>query len=315
MAMKSPGKDSTTGHWELAGVVLDKPFATFPAEPPSFPRELVDELERASGRGMLGNYAASGTEIIRVLGDEHLASGDLILYTSADSVLQIAAHDAVMTAEGLYAICESARRIADRYNISRVIARPFTGERGSFVRTDGRRDFSIDLPGPSVLDALLEADVATVGIGKIGDLFNRRGLSEDIHAKGNPACLDALAERLQRVDERNAFIFVNLVDTDMLYGHRRDVAGYYRCLAYTDAAIAGVIDQLRDDDLLVISADHGCDPAYPGTDHTREYVPLLVYGSQRPSRNLGVRTTLSDCAQSLAAFFGIDPMPRGASFL
>jgi phosphopentomutase len=315
LAAMSPGKDSTTGHWELAGIQLRKPFSTFPPLFPSFPQNLIDELERGIGRRMIGNVSASGTDIIRDLGDRHIESGDLILYTSADSVLQIAAHESVLPPERLYTACKAARKIADRYNIARVIARPFSGKSGAYVRTNGRKDFSIDLPEPSILDALLEAGTTTIGIGKIGDLFNGQGLSVNIPVKGNPACLNTLAEIVASEPGRNTFIFVNLVDTDMLYGHRRDIPGFYRSVANTDTAIASIMDHLAAEDILIISADHGCDPAYIGSDHTREYIPLLLYGSGRHGRNLGVRKTFSDCAQSIAAFFGIAPILRGTSFL
>ena len=315
MAEKSPGKDSTTGHWEIAGLVTDTPFRLFPPAYPSFPRELVASFEERIGKRILGNKAASGTEIIQELGEEHLRSGRPICYTSADSIFQIAAHEDVIPVRELYRLCEIARRICDPYNVSRVIARPFVGRPGSFQRTDQRKDFSIDLPRPSVIDILQHNGVRTTGIGKIGDLFNESGLDESFHDKGNSACMERLLEMAGRPEPSERFIFVNLVDTDMLYGHRRDARGFFDAVTAIDSRLGTLLETMHPDDVCIITADHGCDPAFRGTDHTREYVPLLVYRPGMGSRNLGLRRQFSDVAASLIAFFGVSSPLEGQSFL
>jgi phosphopentomutase len=315
MAERSSGKDSTTGHWEIAGIVSETPFQLFPAEFPSFPETLVSRFEKRIGRKILGNKAASGTVIIEELGEEHMRSGRPICYTSADSMFQIAAHTDVIPLEELYRMCEIARSLCDEYNISRVIARPFTGRPGSFVRTDHRKDYSIRLPGPSVIDVLQKRGVETVGVGKIGDLFNESGLDQSYHDKGNAACLERLLNVLCHPPLHDQFIFANLIDTDMLYGHRRDARGFYSAVSAIDGELDSLISRLSRDDVLIITSDHGCDPTFRGTDHTREYVPLLVYQPGRDSRNLGLRHQFSDVAASLLAFFGLPINIVGDPFL
>jgi phosphopentomutase len=285
LAEKSRGKDTTTGHWELAGIVLEQGFNVFPAEFPSFPNELVNRFERDTGYKLIGNRAASGTEIIEELGPEHQRDKALICYTSADSVFQIAAHEHTVPPEELYRCCRSARKICDDYDVARVIARPFKGLPGAYVRTAGRRDYSIDLPGPSMLDQLADQGVETVGIGKIGDIFNHQGLTRSHPEKGN--------------------VFVNLVDTDMLYGHRRDPLGYYRAIEEIDGELPKIIEILGADDFLIICADHGCDPGFRGSDHTREFVPLLFYQRGRTPVDLGIRASFADVAATVCTMFGV----------
>jgi phosphopentomutase len=313
--MKSPGKDTTTGHWEIAGIILDRPFETFPPEYPSFPEQLVREFERRTGRMLIGNTAASGTEIIQRLGEEHQKTGALICYTSADSVFQIAAHEDTVPLEELYRACTIARELLDRYRIARVIARPFVGTPGAFTRTKNRKDFSIALPEDGVLEHLRSHGIETVGVGKIGNIFNEQGLDRNYPEKGNPACLAKTRELLEDRPERDTFIFVNLVDTDMVYGHRRDVEGYHTALTEVDRELGEYINLCGADDLLIVTADHGCDPTYRGTDHTREYVPLLVYRKGETGRNLGERDSHADIASSLAAFFGAPEFTPGRRFL
>jgi phosphopentomutase len=315
MQALSPGKDTTTGHWELAGIHLDKAFRTFPAKYPSFPAELTEALEKRSGRRILGNRAASGTVIIQELGEEHIQSGALICYTSADSVFQIAAHEDVVPLQELYDICQAARELCDDYSVARVIARPFTGAPGEFTRSKNRRDFSLPLPEPTILDHLHTRGVRTVGIGKIGDIFNESGLEESYHDKGNPACLDRTLSLLGERRDGKAFIFVNLVDTDMIYGHRRDPQGYHDAVAQIDSVLPEIIAELENDDLLIVTADHGCDPTFTGTDHTREYVPVLMYHKGNSGRSLGIREGLFDCARTLSEYFQVEPYQRGQSML
>ena len=301
----SPGKDTTTGHWELAGLVLERPFRVFPARYPSFPGELVEAFAAATGRGILGNTAASGTEIIERFGAEHIRSGSPICYTSSDSVFQIAAHESVIPVEELYEICGTARRLCDDYNVGRVIARPFTGRPGNFVRTGARKDFSIELPGPTVMDSLLKAGVHTIGIGKIGNIFNETGLAESRHDPGNAACIDRTLEILRHSGNDKEFIFVNLVDTDMIFGHRRDPEGYCAAVEAVDRGLLRMSELLSPEDILVVTADHGCDPTFRGTDHTREYVPLLALRPGRPGVSLGIRASFADTAASAGTFFGL----------
>jgi len=288
MAEKSPGKDTTTGHWEIAGIQLDRPFTTFPATYPSFPADLVEPFEREIGREILGNKAASGTLIIEELGPEHMKTGRPIVYTSADSVFQIAAHKQVIPLDELYQMCKTARKLCDGYAVARVIARPFDGEPGSFVRTKERKDYSIDLPQPSIMEHLQKHGVRTVGVGKIGNIFAERGLDESYPDKGNNACLERtillLHSKPAESAGRGIFIFVNLVDTDMIFGHRRDVQGYFDAVSEIDAKIPEMLKPLTEADLLIFTADHGCDPTFKGTDHTREHVPLLVYQKGREGK-------------------------------
>jgi phosphopentomutase len=307
MVERSRGKDTTTGHWELAGLVSEHGFHIFPPSYPSFPPELTDRFEQATGYELIGNRAVSGTAIIEELGSEQMRGGKVIGYTSADSVMQIAAHEEIIGPEALYRICEKARIICDDYRVARVIARPFTGRPGAFIRTPNRRDFSIDLPGPSVLDKLQEGGIETVGVGKIGDIFNHQGLSRSYPDKGNAPCLRRVGELLQEEQCCDQLIFVNLVDTDMLHGHRRDPVGYYRAIQEIDRALTGIIKLLTEPDMLIITADHGCDPGYPGTDHTREYVPLLILRPGRAGRSLGIRKSFCDVAATLRGFFKVEP--------
>ncbi len=314
MGQRSPGKDTTTGHWEIAGIVLKEPFGSFGPDYPSFPPELVERFERETGRGILGNRAASGTDIIRDLGAEHMATGKPICYTSADSVFQIAAHQDVIPLEEQYRICGIARRLVDPYRIARVIARPFTGEPGSFTRTAYRKDFSIELPSEGLLRRLARHGVRTIGVGKIGNIFDEQGLTEDFPDKGNPACLDRIESLIDRPRDGNEFIFVNLVDTDMVYGHRRDPQGYFRAVAEIDRRLGILLPRLGREDLLIVTADHGCDPTFPGTDHTREYVPLLSFRPGAERKNLGIRDTHADIAETICTFFGVPLMEAGTPF-
>ncbi len=309
----SAGKDTSTGHWELAGLRIDRPFPTFPQ---GFPEEILGPFRQRTGRGVLGNTAASGTEIIQKLGSQHVATGDLIVYTSADSVFQIAAHEDVVPVAELHHICRIAREILDPYQIGRVIARPFVGARpGEYVRTYNRKDFAMPPPEPTVLDRLHEAGWPTVGIGKIPDIYCGRGIGEDIHTEGNLDGMQRTREVLERVER--GLVFVNLVDFDMLYGHRRDPAGYYACLREFDAQLAALsagIDPGRD--LVMITADHGNDPTFPGTDHTREYVPILAFGpTSAAGVDLGVRGSFADVGATVAEAFGVTRPPHGQSFL
>lgn len=314
MAEASRGKDTTTGHWELAGVPLEVPFQTFPLACPSFPSELIDTFVKRTGYHILGNKGASGTAIIEELGSEHLKSGRLIVYTSADSVLQIAAHEDIVPLPELYKVCETARDISDTYRIGRVIARPFAGLPGSFVRTANRRDFSMKPPGKTLLDLLKDNGVETIGIGKIGDIFCEQGITRSYHDSGNEACLLRLLDCMGERSDTDQFIFVNLVDTDMHYGHRRDIQGYHDAVARVDERLLKLMGMMGDEDLLIITADHGCDPGFRGSDHTREYVPLLVFSTSSGSENYGIRNSFSDVAASLAVRFGIPGYVEGNSF-
>ena len=312
MREMSKGKDTTTGHWEMAGLLLDEGFSVFPPAHPSFPPELVEAFERETGRTIIGNLAASGTEIIKELGERQMLEGAWIAYTSADSVFQIAAHEAVIPLDELYRACEVARRLCNPYRVGRVIARPFVGRPGAFRRTENRRDLSYPLPEPTVLDRLTAAGVSVTTVGKLDDVFAHRGITRSIHMETNAAAQEALS---RLVSEPGAgFVFANLIDFDMLYGHRRDADGYARALERTDRFLGEFAAALRPDEALVITADHGNDPTFRGTDHTREYVPLLVYRPGGEPRCLGIRQGFYDVAQSLAARFGIEPMPRGRAF-
>jgi phosphopentomutase len=307
MRERSAGKDSTTGHWEIAGVVLDRPFAVHDR----FPEALVRAIEAEAGVRFIGNIAASGTRIIDELGSEHLRSGCPILYTSADSVLQIAAHEAVVPVPRLYGICEVARRQADAYRVGRVIARPFLGEPGAFARTPRRHDFSMR-PPPTVLDAVVAAGLPVRGIGKVGDLFAGQGLTES-HPTGSNAEGMRLTEALWR-GTGHGLVFTNLVDFDTEHGHRRDAPGYARALAEFDAWLGGFLPECGPEDLLVITADHGNDPTFRGTDHTREEVPLLLRHRGRRDP-LGTRESFADVAATLAEYFRLAPWPIGTSCL
>jgi len=311
MNEKSPGKDTTTGHWELSGIILKEPFATFPN---GFDRDVIEEFSRRTGRGVLGNKAASGTEIIKELGAEHMRTGKWIVYTSADSVFQIAAHEEVIPLEELYRGCQIAREICDRLNIGRVIARPFIGEVGNFKRTYNRRDFSMAPPGDTALDILSRAGIEVTGIGKIYDIFAGRGVSESVHTDGNE---DGIEKTVQMIEKKRGLIFVNLVDYDMVYGHRRDVEGYARALEYFDSNLSRIMERIDNESALIITADHGCDPTFTKhTDHTRERVPLLVYSpSLKKGVFLGMRDTFADVGATVLEWFGMKEIVAGRSFL
>jgi len=308
MRERSAGKDTTTGHWEIAGIVLDQAFATFP----TFPPELVSAIERDAKVQFIGNYASSGTTVLEELGAEHLKTGRPILYTSADSVIQIAAHENVIPPKRLYEICRIARRHADALRIGRVIARPFEGEPGAFRRTSRRHDFSM-VPPPTVLNAIAETGLRVEGVGKISDIFADSGITHSTPTASNAEGM-AVIDQLW-ADGQDGMIFANLVDFDMLYGHRRDVAGYTRALVEFDTWLAGFLPRCDEDDLVIITADHGNDPTWRGTDHTREEVPLMVV-HRRASLPLGTRKTFADVAATLAAYFRLrHPWPAGKSFL
>jgi len=310
-ALASPGKDTTTGHWEMAGIHLQKPFPLFPR---GFPREVMEPFETRIGRHTLGNKAASGTEIIKELGEEHVRTGSPIVYTSADSVFQIAAHEDVIPLFELYKMCEAARDILrGPYEVGRVIARPFVGEPGAFTRTSNRHDYAVPPPRGMLLDQLQARGVEIYSVGKIFDVFLGRGIGEQVKTKTNA---DGMDKTLRAMDEQDGgLIFVNLVDFDMLYGHRNDVEGYARALEEVDAWLPALDAKLAADDLVILTADHGCDPTTPSTDHSREYVPLLAYGPEaRAGVNLGVRGSLSDIGQTVADNFGTT-IVTGASFL
>jgi phosphopentomutase len=312
MAEASAGKDSVTGHWEMMGIVLDRAFPTFPR---GFAPEIIAEFSRLTGRGVLGNKAASGTEIIDEFGPEHMRTGALIVYTSADSVFQIAAHEAIVPIPELYRICEIAYKlVGEGLGVGRVIARPFVGTPGHFKRTSNRHDYALPPSAETVLDRLTAASTPVVAIGKIEDLFAGRGITQGIHTVSDEDGMDKVEAQMAAVDR--GFIFTNLVDFDAQYGHRNDVAGYAANLERFDARLARLLPQLRADDLLVVTADHGNDPTTASTDHAREYVPLLVTGARvRAGHDLGARTTFADLGQTLAENFAVGPMPHGTSFL
>jgi phosphopentomutase len=312
-ATRSPGKDTTTGHWEMAGVWLDQ---AFPVYKNGFPRELIEEFEKQVGRQILGNKPASGTEIIKELGEEHVRTGKPIVYTSGDSVFQIAAHEEVIPIAELYHMCEIARRLLDGpHRVGRVIARPFTGAPGNFTRTARRHDYAVDPPKPMLLDVLAERRVRVLGVGKIHDIYNGRGVDEYLTTKGNADGMEKLtAEAKERKD---GLIFCNLVDFDMLYGHRKDLEGFAKSLEEFDRMLHEFLPLLGLPDLLMITADHGCDPdpRWPTTDHSREYVPILAYSpGSGAGVNLGVRHTLADMGQTIAENFDCQ-IPHGTSFL
>jgi phosphopentomutase len=310
-ALASPGKDTTTGHWEMVGIHLAKPFPLFPN---GFPPEVLSEFQRLSGRGVLGNKAASGTEIIQELGEEHMRTGSPIVYTSADSVFQVAAHEEVIPLWEQYKICETARSILrGPFEVGRVIARPFSGSPGAFTRTTNRRDFAVPPPKGMLLDQLDESGIVVYSVGKIFDVFLGRGIGPHEKTKSNADGMEKTAEALQEV--AHGLIFTNLVDFDQQYGHRNDVEGYAKALEEVDAWLPGFLGKLNADDLLILTADHGCDPTMPGTDHSREYVPLLAYAPRRSTGvNLGTRATLSDIGQTVAENFGLR-LSQGESFL
>jgi phosphopentomutase len=309
----SPGKDTTTGHWEMAGVWLDQ---AFPVYPHGFPHGLIARFEKRIGRGTLGNKPASGTEIIKELGEEHVRTGKPIVYTSGDSVFQIAAHEQVISIGELYRMCEIARELLDGpHRVGRVIARPFDGVAPNFKRTTRRHDYAVDPPKPMLLDVLAERSVPVFGIGKIHDIYNGRGVEHYVTTTGNADGMSKLASAAS--DRQRGLIFCNLVDFDMLYGHRKDVEGFAESLEEFDRMLGPFLRLLKPSDLLLITADHGCDPdlRWPTTDHSREYVPILAYSpSARAGVNLGVRSTLADMGQTVAEIFG-GKIPHGQSFL
>jgi phosphopentomutase len=310
MREASAGKDTITGHWEMAGVVTARAFPTFPD---GFPPEITAPLEAAAGRALLGNKPASGTAIIDELGPAHLQSGALILYTSADSVLQIAAHEQVVPLDELYRICVEARRIADRHRIGRVIARPFVGQPGAFKRTYNRKDWPLECPEETLLDRVSASGAEVVGVGKISDIFGGRGVTRSLHSEGNVDGLRLTLEALRAL--QRGLLFVNLVDFDMLYGHRNDCSGFGAALEAFDAWIPALQAELGRDDIVFITADHGNDPTTPGTDHTRERVPLLAFGPAVRPAPLGVRASFCDLGQTVAEALALSPLARGASFL
>lgn len=312
MAEASAGKDSVTGHWEMMGIVLDRAFPTFPA---GFAPEIIAEFSRLTGRGVLGNKAASGTDIIDEYGAAHMTSGALIVYTSADSVFQIAAHEAIVPIPELYRACEIAYTlVGEGLGVGRVIARPFVGVAGAFTRTANRHDYALPPSAETLLDRVKAAAIPVVAVGKIEDLFAGRGVTQGIHTVSDEDGMDKVAAQMQTLDR--GLIFTNLVDFDAQYGHRNDVAGYAANLERFDARLARLLPQLRPDDLLAVTADHGNDPTTASTDHAREYVPLLVTGARvRAGHDLGTRTTFADLGQTLAEVFGVGPMVHGTSFL
>lgn len=305
----SAGKDTTTGHWEIAGIVLKKPFPTFPN---GFPKKLVEKLEEKTGFKFMFNNVGSGTALIQELGEKHLETGELILYTSADSVLQIAAHTSVISLEKLYEVCEIVRKeMVGKYAVGRVIARPFAGDAGNFYRLPDRKDFSLDPPKDSILDIFKNNNLDSIGIGKIEDIFAFRGLTESYHTHNNEESIKKAIEISKR--GFNGFMFINLIDTDMLYGHRNDVEGYAKCIEAIDKNIPSIIETLDEKDLLIITADHGCDPTTESTDHSREFVPLLVYSKQfKCGVNLGTINGFNSLSNSLLDYYGIK---KSESFL
>jgi phosphopentomutase len=311
-ALRSNGKDTTTGHWEMAGIILDQAFPTYPN---GFPPSVIDHFIKETGvPGILGNIPASGTEIIKDLGAEHVRTGKPIVYTSADSVFQIAAHEQVIPLPKLYGICETARRLLDgEHEVGRVIARPFLGEPGAFYRTENRHDYAVPPPRENLLVSLADEDLDVVCIGKIASIYDSSGVTEDLTAKNNEQSINQTIHALQQ--NSRGLIFSNLVDFDMLYGHRRDTEGFAKALEHFDSRLPEIENAMQDDDVLMITADHGNDPTFPGSDHTREYAPLLVYGkSARGGINLGSRASLADIGQTIANNFGLQ-LTAGESFL
>lgn len=309
----SAGKDTTTGHWEICGVITEKPFPTYPH---GFPKEVIEEFERETGRKTLGNYPCSGTEIISRLGEEHVRTGSLIVYTSADSVFQVAAHEEVVPLEQLYEYCKIARRILKGENsLSRVIARPFLGTPGSFYRTEGRKDYSLAPPRKTLLDLAKDAGMWVMGIGKIEDIFAFQGLTDSDHTGNNKDGLECII-RVMKERTGKGIVMVNLVDFDMLYGHRNNVKGYAQALVDFDGYIPAILDTLGSRDVLIITADHGCDPTTASTDHSREHVPLLFFAKSLPGgKSLGMRDSFADIAATLKALFTLEGDLAGTSFV
>ena len=305
------GKDTTGGHFEIAGLILDKPFPVFSE---GFPQSFIKDFEKAVGRKTIGNIHASGTEIIKELGDEHVKTGALIVYTSADSVFQIAAHEDVVPIEEQYRICETARALlTGDMAVGRVIARPFTGSSGSYTRTKNRRDFALKPPGETILTAVKAAGLEVAGVGKIEDIFANTGLTKSNHTTDNESGISATVDYIKQ--DFDGLIFSNLVDFDMLYGHRNNTLGYKEALEALDARVPEMLDALSDDDIIVFTADHGCDPTTESTDHSREYIPILVYGKTvKPGINIGTRSSFADIAATTAEFFALKEWHNGQSF-
>lgn len=312
MKEASKGKDTTIGHWEIAGVLSKKPLPTYPN---GFPQEILEAFSRATGRGVLCNKPYSGTEVIQKYGDEHVRTGNLIVYTSADSVFQIAAHEEVVPVETLYEYCQMAREILQgEHGVGRVIARPFVGTSGHYTRTPKRHDFSLEPPAVTMLDQLKSAGKDVISVGKIKDIFAGKGITDFVYTKGNEEGIERTLEYLDRDFE--GLCFINLVDYDMLYGHRNDIDGYARALTYFDHRLPELMRKLRDDDILMITADHGCDPGYTvSTDHSREHTPFLMYGKNVALANLGTRETFADIGATVLDYFGITPQFMGDSML
>lgn len=312
----STGKDTPSGHWEMAGVPVLFDWGYFTEKDNSFPPSLVTKINQATGfKGMLGNCHASGTEILKRLGQEHISSGLPICYTSADSVLQVAAHEQHFGLDNLYKYCETVRELLDDLNIGRVIARPFVGDSPeNFARTGNRRDYSVLPPSPTVLDKVSKAGTHVISVGKIADIFAHQGIDEKTKATGLDALFDATIEHIKTAQD-NALIFTNLVNFDQDFGHRRDPVGYAKELEALDLRIPELLKVMQEDDVLFLTADHGCDPTWPGTDHTREYVPIIAYHHDISSINLGKRTTFADLGQTIAELFAVEPMEYGTSFL
>ena len=307
---RSPGKDSTTGHWEICGVLLERPFRTYPG---GFPRDLLDEFARRTGRGWLGNKAASGTAIIAELGAEHQRTGQWIVYTSADSVFQVAAHEETVPLAELYRACEIARAmLIDEHAVSRVIARPFTGSAGDYRRTAQRRDFSIEPTGTTLLDRLADAGIPRLGIGKVDDLFAGRNIASE-HTPTNADAYRLIERALD--DVATGFVFVNVIEFDQTWGHRNDVPGFHKGLLELDRWIPNLLTRIRGDDLIILTADHGNDPTTPSTDHSREVVPVLVLGPRVRPAPLGERRSFADLGATVAEYFGVAPLSAGTSFL
>lgn len=312
MAEKSVGKDSTSGHWELAGIINNKPF---PVYPDGFPDELIEKFKRLTGRGVSGNMPASGTEIIAKLGEKHLKTGDLIVYTSADSVFQVAAHTDIVPLDELYRYCSLAREmLTGEHAVSRVIARPFVGKPGEFKRTPDRKDFSLTPPKGTLLDKLKSAGYDVITAGKVDDLFAGKGMTQSYHTKSNAEGIETIIKLLS--GKFKGLLFTNLVDFDMLWGHRNNAKAFAGGLEYFDSKFPSIISGIGDDDLLIVTADHGCDPTTPSTDHSREYVPILVYSPsiEGPGRSLGVRNSFADVASTIAELFGVEKFDSGESF-
>lgn len=311
----SLGKDTPSGHWEIAGVPVLFDWGYFPPEYPSFPEDLVEDfISRGKLPGVLGNRHASGTEIIAELGEEHERTGKPIIYTSGDSVFQIAAHEETFGLEKLYALCKIARELVDEFFVGRVIARPFSGKPGKYFRTGNRRDYSVPPPEPTLLDKIIEQNGEVIAIGKVSDIYAHQGISKSIKADGNMALFDAFLKEVAIAPDKS-LVFVNLVDFDMVFGHRRDVIGYAKALEDFDARLPELEKIMQKDDLAVITADHGCDPTFPGSDHTREHIPVLAFGPAVKAGPIGVRKTFSDIGQTLASHLGITALKNGSTFL